>query len=267
MPPSIGDIVRVNTVDGPMWVFSSDVYVSRALALYGEYCAAEADMFRQLVRPGDTVVEVGANIGSHSVMLARLCAPGRFFAFEPQRRVFQLLCTNLTINGIRNAHAYPDALGDADGEARMPEMDFTAPGNFGGISVNDARSGESVAIRVRRLDSLDLDALHFLKIDVEGWEANVLSGASKSIRRFQPILYIENDRMEKQGALITQIAAMGYSLYWHVAPLYRPDNFNGVAQDVLGNTASLNMLCLPQDSQRKVIGLEPIDPHNWHSPM
>lgn len=257
----------MNTVEGPMWVFTSDVYVSRSLAVYGEYCAAEGDMFRQLVRPGDTVLEAGANLGSHSILLARLCAPGRFFAFEPQRRVFQVLCTNLTINGIRNAHAFPDAIGDTDGEAHIPELDYTRPDNFGGVSIDAQRARNSTPIRTRRIDSLGLDALHFLKVDVEGWENSVLAGATETIRRFKPILYVENDRKDKQRALIEQIAAFGYRLYWHVAPLYRSNNFNGVTQDVLGNIASLNMLCLPENSPHKVVGLESIDPKDWRAPI
>lgn len=257
----------MNTADGPMWVFSSDVYVSRSLALYGEYCAAEANVFRQLVKPGQTVVEAGANIGSHSVLLARLCAPGPVFAFEPQRRVFQVLCTNLTINGVRNAHAYPEALGAEDGEALIPEMDFTAPGNFGGISLGARPGGVALPVRVRRLDALGLEALHFLKIDVEGWEGSVLAGATATIHRHRPLLYVENDRSEKQGALIAQIAALGYRLYWHVAPLYRPDNPNRVAEDVFGNVASLNMLCVPAGSSLQVTGFAEIDPSNWRSPM
>lgn len=250
-----------------MWVFASDVYVSRSLALYGEYCAAEANVFRQLVTPGQTVVEAGANLGSHSILLARLCAPGRFYAFEPQRRVFQVLCTNLTINGIRNALAYPEALGAEDGEACIPEMDFTAPGNFGGISMGALPGGAKLPVRVRRLDALDLDALHFLKIDVEGWESSVLSGATETIMRHRPVLYVENDREERQGALIAQIAGLGYRQYWHVAPLFRPDNPNRVATDVFGNVASLNMLCIPAETSLQVTGFAEIDPDNWQSPM
>jgi FkbM family methyltransferase len=262
-----GELIRVNTADGPMWVFATDVYVSRSLALYGEYCAAEANVFRQLVRPGQTVVEAGANLGSHSILLARLCSPGRLLAFEPQRRVFQVLCTNLTINGIRNAHAYPEALGAQDGEATIPEMDFTTPGNFGGISMGTVSGGVNLPVRVRRLDSLQLEALHFLKIDVEGWEGSVLAGATATIARHRPILYVENDRAAKQGALIAQVASLGYRLFWHVAPLFRPDNPNRVAEDVFNNVASLNMLCLPVESPLQVTGFAEIDPANWRSPM
>lgn len=265
--PGPRELIRVNTVDGPMWVFASDVYVSRSLALYGEYCAAEANIFRQLVRPGQTVVEAGANLGSHSILLARLCAPGRFYAFEPQRRVFQVLCTNLTINGIGNAFAYPDALGAEDGEAFIPEMDFTAPGNFGGISMGELQGGTKLPVQVRRLDTLHLDALHFLKIDVEGWESSVLLGATETIMRHRPVLYVENDRHERQGALIAQIAGLGYRQYWHVAPLFRADNPNNVTEDVFGNIVSLNMLCIPSETPLQVKGFTQIDPGNWKSPI
>ena len=59
---------------------------------------------------GGTVVEIGANIGAHSVALAKACFPGPLYLFEPQQRVFQILCANLALNGVTNAIAYPAAL-------------------------------------------------------------------------------------------------------------------------------------------------------------
>lgn len=267
--PSQRDTIRVDTVDGPMWVFAADAYVSRSLALYGEYAAAEVDVFRQIVRPGTTVVEAGANLGSHSVFLARQCAPGPFFAFEPQQRVFQVLCANLTINNVTNARAYPDALGDAPGLAEIATPDYASPGNFGAAALVTPQiaSSAALAVRVRTLDEFQLPACHFLKIDVEGSELSVLRGADETIKRHRPFLYVENDRAAHQKALIAHIHALGYRQYWHVAMLFRAQNFNRVAENVFGQVAALNMLCIPKESQIEVSAFEEIDPANWRSPM
>lgn len=264
----MSDIRKIDTRDGPMVVLARDVFITRALALYGEYCPDEAAMLRQLVRPGQTVVEVGANMGSHTISLARACAPGFLHAFEPQRRVFQVLCANLALNDIANVVAYPDASGETSGFAAIPEIDYSAVGNFGGVSVTEvAEWSNARTVRVTPIDDLPLEACHLIKVDVEGWEMSVLKGAEQTIARYRPILYVENDRVAHQQALISQISAYGYRLYWHVPALFSPNNYNRVEQNIFGRLGSLNMLCLPTESEREVRGLQPIDPDNWTSPF
>jgi FkbM family methyltransferase len=268
-PAHVGDTVRVDTADGPMWTFRSDVYVSRSLQLYGEYVAGEADIFRQIVRPGMHVVEIGANIGSHSVMLARACAPGRFLAFEPQQRAFQLLTANLVANDVANARVYPEAIGAAEGMVEMSEPDYTLRGNFGAFSLTNPRRdhGQGLRVRVSSLDSWALGACHFLKIDVEGLECDVIAGASATIATHRPIIYTENDRRDQQGRLIDMLAAHGYVLYWHLPPLFRPGNFKAVTRNVFENLVSVNMLCVPAELNATIDGFVRIDPANWEPPL
>jgi FkbM family methyltransferase len=266
------DSVMLATRHGPMWALKTDAYITRCLETYGEYSEAEADLFRQLVKPGMTVVEAGANIGAHSVMLARACAPGPLIAFEPQQRAFQLLCANLTMNEITNAIAYPEALGAAVGTVELPSIDYGAANNFGSVTPRLADRNaeawrEGRMVRLRPLDALNLPACGLLKVDVEGWEADVLRGAKDTIARCRPILYVENDRAVQQRMLIDLIDALGYRQYWHLTPLFSPANFNGAAADVTGGAASMNMLCVPAERNMTVIDLEPIDPQNWRSPM
>lgn len=254
------------TRSGPMLALATDVYMARSLEAYGEYCPEEGRMLKQLIRPGMTVVEVGANMGTHSVDLARACAPGPFYAFEPQPRIFQVLCANLALNDIGNAFAYPDACGEVESEAVVPLMDYSTPGNFGGLSLKAA--GEpGVTVRVRTIDSLNLAGCGLLKIDVEGFESQVLRGARGAIARHRPTIYVENDRAAQQAELISLIANMDYRLYWHTAGLFDPDNFNGFQEDIFGGVASLNMLCLPNELETTVKGLEQIDPSSWRSPI
>lgn len=263
----MGDTRRIETRDGPMMAFAGDAYITRSLQVYGEYCPDESRVLRQLIRQGQTVVEVGANIGSHTVGLARACAPGPLYAFEPQRRVFQVLCANLVLNDITNVVAYPEGAGEAPGWAEVPEVAYDRRGNFGGIELSAAAGQTDVrSVRVTPIDDLPLDACHLIKVDVEGWEASVLRGAAKTIAHHRPILYVENDRSATQGELIALIAAWNYRLYWHTPPLFSPDNYNHAQFDIF-RAGSLNMLCLPAESPRAVEGFERIDPDNWRSPF
>ena len=75
---------------GRMLFNANDTYVGTSIEAYGEYSEGEVQLFRQILRPGDVVVDAGANIGAHTLFFARAVSPGgAVFAFEPQR----LLCT------------------------------------------------------------------------------------------------------------------------------------------------------------------------------
>lgn len=262
------DARRFETRHGPMLGLRGDQYITRSLELYGEFSRGEWRVLEQLAQPGQTVVEIGANIGTHSVPLARRCAPAPLYVFEPQQRVFQILCANLALNEIGNAVALPEACGEAEGQALIPPLDYGADANFGGVSLRPAAAGAAgQRVRVRPLDSLELAECGLIKIDVEGFEPQVLRGARETIARCRPALYVENDRAENQGELIALMAEMDYRLYWHTPRLFDPGNFRGCAENVFGRIVSLNVIGLPKESPRRVGDLSEIDPDNWTSPV
>ena len=248
------------TVHGPMLAFENDAFMTPPLAKAGAYSPDEWAALDQLTRPGITVVEVGANIGVHTIPLARKCAPGPLYCFEPQQRVFQVLCANLALNGIANALAHPDAVGEAAGEVVVPALDYEAQLNVGGVSMQPTGT-PGAKVRLITLDSLELSSLGLLKVDVEGFEPAVLKGARQTIARCRPIIYIENDRPKQQGEVIRLIAEMGYALYWHTPALAAPEVFGG------RNFLSVNMVCFPEEAGAHVQGQQRIDPDNWTSPL
>ena len=251
---------------GPLLFLRGDQYVGRSLELYGEFSELEAQLFEQIVGVGDTVVEVGANIGAHTVHLARLVGPhGVVHAYEPQRVIFQVLCANVALNALFNVHTHHAGVGSATGQLQVPPLDYAGVGNFGGLSLTAAAVGETVP--VVSLDAMPLPALELLKIDVEGMEHEVLSGARQTIAQHRPVLYVENDREEKSPALIRLIASLGYAMYWHLPRLYNPDNFAGNPQNVFGSIVSANLLCIPQESSPIMNGFKQVaDPNEWWLP-
>ena len=151
---------------GRMLYNEHDIYLGRSLDLYGEFSEGECDVFRQLIQPGWTVLELGANIGSHTVFLAKRVGPsGRVVAFEPQRIVFQTLCANLALNSILNVECYQKAVGQQAGSLIVPPLDYTVDNNFGGLGLGTYTTGESVPLVA--IDDLNLNACHFIKIDIE----------------------------------------------------------------------------------------------------
>lgn len=250
------------TRHGPMLYNRFDTYIGRSLEEYGEFSQGEIDLLRQLVKPGDVMIEAGANIGAHTLPLAQMVGDnGEVQVFEPQRVLFQTLCANVALGALTNVHARQAALGAAPGAIVVPALDYRRPNNFGGLAlagleVNGDQPGERVPLMT--IDGLELPRVDLIKADVEGMEADVLRGARETIARHRPILYVENDREESSAALIELIASLGYRLYWHRPPLYRAQNFFANPVNVFGNVVSQNMLCLHASVPAQIQGLEAV---------
>ncbi len=242
---------------GQMVFNLNDRYIGRSLELYGEYSQGEVDLFRQIVRAGDVVVDAGANIGAHTVPLAQFVGPtGAVVAFEPQRVVFQTLCANLALNSLTNVVAQQSALGAEPGHIVVPNVDYGRIGNFGGLALGEHERGERVP--VVRLDDFNLRHCRLMKIDVEGMELAVLNGAGATIERLHPLLYVENDRKDKAAALLRAIDGLGYAIYRHEPTLYSPANFLDNRENVFGAIVSRNLICVHKTQPMTVEGGEPV---------
>jgi len=248
--------------NGWMLANPNDFYLGKAIVEYGEYGELEGQFLASLLafRPG-MVIEVGANIGTHTVSLAKaLALEGReLVAFEPQPFIFQNLCANLALNGLTNVTAWPWACGAKSEVVYFPLPNYNDHGNFGGISVGIEAPPGSVAVPCVRLDDIaGSNAVSLLKIDVEGYELLVLRGAVGVLTSSRPLLYVENDRVEKSQALIEWLWSQSYQLFWHIPPLFNANNFFKKEANIYGNCASFNMLGLPRELGIPVNGMEEI---------
>lgn len=247
---------------GWMLVNANDVYMGQAILRYGECCEIEVAFLLKWIamRPG-TVIEVGTNIGTHTVPMAKLLAAQsrRLVVFEPQPVIFQNLCANLALNGLANVTAWPNACSDRSGTVYFQRPDYVASGNFGGVSMSTESAQGDIAVPCVDLDSfLSKEPVSLMKIDVEGFELNVLQGAAQLIDRSRPVLYVENDRIDRAKDLIEWLWSKQYRLWWHVPPLFNPDNYFGEAVDLYPRVASINMLCVPRELELPVSGLDEV---------
>ncbi|RDU99611.1 FkbM family methyltransferase [Trinickia dinghuensis] len=245
----------------------NDFFLGRAIVEYGEYGEIEAQLLAQLfVRPG-AAVEVGANIGTHTVALAKRTRElGRtLIAFEPQPFLFQNLCANLALNSLTNVRAWPWACGAKAGTVYFDVPDYESPGNFGAVAMTQDPGPASLAVPCVTLDdAIGGQAVGLLKIDVEGAELDVLRGAEAVIEKSRPVLYVENDRIALSRALIEWIWARGYRLWWHFPPLFNPENFFGNSNNLYPTVVSCNMLGLPREMTVNVVGLEEATDIDFH---
>jgi len=243
-----------------------DVYVGKSLEIYGEWSHGELIAISSLVPKNANILEVGSNIGAHTVFIAKeICPEGNVYAFEPRRIIFQNLCANLCINDISNVHAFQKALGldfDIIFEGPIPQDGLVNHGAFDLGSID----GVGEHINVEPLDAYleHFQKISLIKADVEGFEEDVLRGGSQIISRDNPILYLENDRLEKSQSLIEYAWSLGYDLYWHIVPLFRNDNNARTPYNVFGTTHSFNMLGIPKESEIVIDVLDKITDSSKH---
>lgn len=253
------------TRHGPMLAHKHDVYVGKSLQLYGEFSPGELALFKHYLRPGMLAVDVGANIGALTIPMARLVGGdtgtmGCVIAIEPQRLTYQVLTANVALNSLPNVQTFHLALGAEEGTITVPQLDLSKPNNVGGLGLGEYEQGAIVPQTT--LDALIGEYCHFVKIDVEGMEREVLAGAQETITKCRPVLYVENDREQHSAGLIDDIKQLGYRLWWHRPPLYVEDNFKRNTENVFtidgAQIQSINMLCLPTERTDTPNGLEEV---------
>lgn len=221
-----------------------DRYVGRSFRDYREFSEHEVALFRQIVRPGDTVCDIGANIGAHTVALASLVGPtGAVFAFEPILTLYWLLCANVAINGLYRVRPVHAAISDVRGQINVPVIPYSAEINFGGLSLQAPLTGELVPTIT--LDELGLPPVAFMKIDVEHMEPHVLRGARALIARDLPVLYFEAHSIAEAEASMATLDGLGYAMAWHFAPLYHEANLAGNPHGFEETLVSRNVLAMP----------------------
>ena len=236
----------------------NDQYIGRSFEQYGEFSEKECEVFCQLLRPDQCVLDVGANIGAHTILFARAVGPkGRVLAFEPQRLIFQMLCANVACNGLWHVDCCQAAAGSQPGRIQVPQLNPTVRQNFGGLGLDNPQRGEGAAVIT--IDGLNLPRCHFMKIDVEGMEANVLEGARKTIETHKPILYVEHDREAQQSPVTALLRDLNYTLYVHRPPLFNPRNFARHDINVFGPVRSQNLLCIHQSRDQRIEGLPRVE--------
>jgi FkbM family methyltransferase len=160
-----------------------DCVVSSAL-VYSEWPEYwELRFVRQFLQPGEAIIDVGANVGHISLLLADIAGPENIFAFEPTPISFRRLVENWTLNGWDITRLFPCAVGGANGAVRMP--DTARPETTNSISAASV-AARSVAVRLASLDSFRPHwsgrRVGLLKIDVEGSEREVFAGAGALLR-------------------------------------------------------------------------------------
>ncbi|HWS49272.1 MAG TPA: FkbM family methyltransferase [Candidatus Methanoperedens sp.] len=171
-------------IDGlDFWYRKDDKFIGQRIAL-GKYEQYETALMVSQINSKSVCVDVGANVGYYTFLMARRAK--RVFAFEPDKECFEILKKNVSENNLKNVTIFNLALSNKK-EKKYLIKDCDNLGN----SRIDEKNG--LLINTDTLDNLLINEqiIDLIKIDVQGWETEVIDGAKKIIERDRPTLFLE----------------------------------------------------------------------------
>lgn len=170
---------------------NKDDYIQNVIKSTGTFYEPEMLLdISNRVKKGSTILDVGANIGNHTLYFSLFCRANKVISFEPQKNVYDTLCKNIKLNFLEEKIvAYQIGLGSYETTANLGAVDEK---NIGMTKLDINSSGD---VRIATLDSVvekePLNSISVIKLDVEGMEMEVLRGAIQTFERHQPVLYVE----------------------------------------------------------------------------
>lgn len=181
----------INNLD--ILVFLNDS-VGRQIYGLGKYELDDSLFLKKIIKKDWHSIDIGANIGYYSLLLAQLSPQGKIYAFEPVKMAFHLLSLNILINGFNNVITSSKALANRNGYQKFNIMVDTGLSSF--KNTGRIKIASKVKVQTITLDSYveknKIRRIDFVKIDVEGAEKLVLDGAKRSLRKLKPkIIMIE----------------------------------------------------------------------------
>ena len=220
-----------------------DSAIGGSLKTNGEFSRPLLDYLVQAAdRPGGAFLDVGANIGSIALPFAAARPRWRVVALEAHRGIATILSANTVVNGLTNVEVFHAAAGPEGRLADFPSPPLGVKGNHGvaGFLMTDV---PTEPVRMLRLDDLGGD-VRLVKIDVEGFEPEVLAGAGRLIRDVKPTWVVEATRSREGPAreVMRIFLEAGYELYWLFAPFVTPLAPKAVGDIRIGD---LNVAAVP----------------------
>jgi FkbM family methyltransferase len=221
------DLVEVNR-GGLRWQLDLNEGIDFSIYLLGAFERSTISTYRRLIPQAAVVLDIGSNIGAHTLHLARAVGEaGRVYAFEPTVYAFEKLQRNLALN--------PEIASRVTAEQIMltdrPEVEITAE-VYSSWPLNSdnrlhpkhlGRPESTAGSRTERLDDYltktDIERLDFIKLDVDGFECHVMGGSLAILRKFRPVILMElspyalTERGRSSTELLGIVKQAGYGFY------------------------------------------------------
>jgi len=192
--------------------------ISNCINNYGYWEQHLYHFYSQFIKQDDIIIDGGANIGFHSIQFAKLANQGKVYCFEPQPLIFNVLSTNILINGATDiVKQFRLGLGDKEKNLKMSplkEQIFSENCiNYGGRGLTESNEGEE-EVQLTSIDNLNLSKLDLIKLDVQGFELKTFIGGETTIITHHPIIFVENYlNLEDDKKVIKLLEKWGYQIY------------------------------------------------------
>ena len=234
---------QTNTRYGNIVYFLDDPTIGQSLELYGEYCHDEIEWMKTLTNPESFVLDIGANIGTHTIGIAPHVK--RVTAFEPDPDNFDLLVKNVATTMCKNVTPVPAAASDVLGQVGTAF-------DYGKTRVTT--TGEIPASPIDMIKGLP--RIDFVKIDVEGMELKVLNGMRQTIASYKPQMLIEMQDPTTYAKTYDFLNGFGYNIYWLPVRTYTEFNHKNNTEDVFGpQHGVINWIASTADLSVKLSGV------------
>lgn len=238
-------------LDVPDW--ESDLII-KSLQMYGEWGAAEVDLLAPLVTSGETVWDIGAFLGTFSLGLARLVAPGKVLAIEANASLRDSLEANLLRNLPCPATVLNIGIGETDGwiaPRTQEEADNHGARAYARAPVETEQTIVSKSLRSLRAVEGDYDVL---KIDIEGMEHEAMRGDYAYLKARQPIIWAECNEDPGSLQLLGLFKSLGYDPVYLAFPAFPMANFRNASNLSLPMAYEAALLAAPPDRLERLTG-------------
>ncbi|CAN5392845.1 hypothetical protein BH10PSE3_BH10PSE3_10810 [soil metagenome] len=238
---------------GRIYTPVSDTVIGLSLSKYGEWAEHEIALLSSLLKDGPAILDVGANIGTHSLAFAARFPGSQVLSFEPQPLAHALLAASVLLNGYNNIR--PHQLGCSD-ETQIIKIlpDYEAINwNIGALDLKAAQASNGMPILLTTIDKM-AEALdvQLIKVDVEGAEPGVLRGSRETIRRCRPVVFFEILRIEALASCKEAFDGLDYAFFWAETSAFNVSNYKHDAENIWSR-CELGVLALPIERSGNVI--------------
>ena len=254
-----GETVEVKR-RGLRWRLDLTHHVDRDIYIKGRWEGKTTRLVRKIVGEGMNVLDVGANFGYFTTILADRVGPtGKVWAFEPTEHYGHRIAWHLEANRLtERAKLLPFGLSDHDAEVEISIGESSATLH----PVPGEGTTGTEPIRLRRLDAVaeecGIDGADFVKVDIDGHEPQFLEGATEFLNRHQPVMVIEFSQTNLKVAgrdahgLRAQLEELGYRLFSERTrrPYRSDDEF---AVECAGPDGSANVWAIPRTDDRPTL--------------
>jgi FkbM family methyltransferase len=205
--------VLTQTDNGPMIINIMDNTIGMCISKHGYWGSGDIQIIRTLLNsiyPNEDsmcILDIGTNIGTHTLAFAKFPFKNvTVHGFEAQREIYYMLAGTIALNCLSNVYCHNLAVSDVSGiELNIPKVDYSSKSNFGSYEIETAKysdtadmyiDGSYETVKTTRIDDMQFTNVRLMKIDVEGMEDKVISGARQTIEVNRPLLFIETFKID-----------------------------------------------------------------------